>query len=112
MEGLKDTAESVKRKPSHPSCGRRQIQHTELITNGLSTKPGDWPWHAAVYWFEKNTQNYRCGGTLISKNVVITGKIRLKIKKVRNNFLQTNIKHLFHMQITFAIQEIVPYNLI
>lgn len=33
---------------------------------------GQWPWHAALYYFEDGMLNYTCGGTLISKNHVAT----------------------------------------
>lgn len=61
--------------PAVAKCGQKVVQHTELITNGLSTKPGDWPWHAALYRL-KNTgsqQQYICGGSLISPTRVLTG---------------------------------------
>lgn len=56
-------------------CGRRQISHTGLITGGQPTKPGDWPWHVAIYRLKTSSseQKYICGGTLISKTRVVTG---------------------------------------
>ncbi|XP_039747712.1 chymotrypsin-C-like [Pararge aegeria] len=53
-------------------CGKRAIDHSELIVNGAATKPGDWPWHAAIYRLDGSTMKYICGGTLISKNYVLT----------------------------------------
>lgn len=72
LQGVKDTAESVIKKPSRPSCGRRMVEHTELITNNLPTKAGDWPWHVAIYRFEHGSLTYKCGGTLVGKNTVVT----------------------------------------
>lgn len=54
------------------TCGRRKVDHTELIVTGLPTKPGDWPWHVALYRFSGGSLNYICGGTLISKTLVLT----------------------------------------
>ncbi|XP_023951740.2 chymotrypsin-C [Bicyclus anynana] len=56
------------------TCGRRVVDHAELMINGEDTKPGDWPWHAALYKLDKETLNnkYICGGTIISKNFVLT----------------------------------------
>ncbi|RVE42892.1 hypothetical protein evm_012447 [Chilo suppressalis] len=71
IEGYRRTAEIITTVPDD-SCGRRKIQHTELIVNGLSTKPGDWPWHAAIYRLENSKINYICGGTLLSKIFVVT----------------------------------------
>ncbi|GBP39386.1 Serine protease gd [Eumeta japonica] len=70
--GVRDTAEYHSPKPNAPTCGRRIIKHTELITSGSPTKPGDWPWHAAIYRYERNSLLYKCGGTLISKTLVLT----------------------------------------
>ncbi|CAG9792313.1 unnamed protein product [Diatraea saccharalis] len=69
--GRKDTAEIITNVPDD-SCGRRKIQHTELIVNGQSTKPGDWPWHAAIYRLEKFKIDYICGGTLLNNIFVLT----------------------------------------
>ncbi|KAJ2937801.1 hypothetical protein O0L34_g18582 [Tuta absoluta] len=71
ITGFKDTAEVQLSVPDE-SCGRRKIQYTELITNGLKTKAGDWPWHAAIYKLERNEIRYICGGTLLSKTFVLT----------------------------------------
>ncbi|KAL4709578.1 hypothetical protein ACJJTC_007309 [Scirpophaga incertulas] len=69
--GVKDTAELNTAIPDG-SCGRRKVQHTELIVNGSPTKPGDWPWHAAIYRLDKAKIEYICGGTLLSKIFVLT----------------------------------------
>nr|XP_032515194.1 vitamin K-dependent protein C-like [Danaus plexippus plexippus] len=55
-------------------CGRRKIdrKYTELIVNGSPTKYGDWPWHAAIYRYRKASLKYICGGTLITKVLVLT----------------------------------------
>ncbi|XP_049881046.1 chymotrypsin-C-like [Pectinophora gossypiella] len=71
ISGYQDTAEVHLTVPD-ASCGRRKIQYTELITNGLETKPGDWPWHVALYRLENADIKYICGGTLMSKTFVIT----------------------------------------
>ena len=66
----------VQKRPQVPDryCGRRKIWHTELIVNGQVTKPGNWPWHTAIYRYEKAGLRYVCGGTLINKYFVLTGK--------------------------------------
>lgn len=56
------------------TCGRRKVLHTELIVEGEATKTGDWPWHVAIYRLYKREIKYICGGTLLSKNFVLTGK--------------------------------------
>nr|XP_026492030.1 chymotrypsin-C-like [Vanessa tameamea] len=54
------------------NCGRRKIEHTELIVSAAPTKPGDWPWHVALYKLDRSSIKYICGGTLISEHFVLT----------------------------------------
>ncbi|XP_077287857.1 trypsin-1-like [Arctopsyche grandis] len=59
----------------YPYCGRRQIDHTELIISGESTRPGDWPWHIALYGCSENATEpptYRCGGSIVSDTAIVT----------------------------------------
>ena len=62
--------------PTEKECGKRRHQLTPFIIHGYQSKPGDWPWHGAIYRLNtKNSQlTYTCGGTLVSKTRVITGK--------------------------------------
>lgn len=62
-----------------PTCGKRLVQHEGLITNGYPSKEGDWPWHAALYHVDNLEQKYKCGGTLINSNTLLTGKYPQKI---------------------------------
>ncbi|XP_052749490.1 uncharacterized protein LOC113512769 isoform X2 [Galleria mellonella] len=71
LQGYKGTAHVALSVPTG-SCGRRKVQHTELIVNGQPTKPGDWPWHGAIYRLEQSSVKYVCGGTLLSKIFVLT----------------------------------------
>ncbi|XP_022837673.1 chymotrypsin-like elastase family member 2A [Spodoptera litura] len=72
IEGVKDTAEITLTVPADQSCGRRKVVHTELIVHGQPTKSGDWPWHVALFTVEGNIVKYICGGTLLSKTLVLT----------------------------------------
>ncbi|KAM3956366.1 chymotrypsin-C-like [Aphomia sociella] len=71
IQGYKGTAHVALEVPTG-SCGRRKVTHTALIVNGQPTKPGDWPWHGAIYRLERSNVKYICGGTLLSKNFVLT----------------------------------------
>ncbi|XP_077291087.1 chymotrypsin-like elastase family member 2A [Arctopsyche grandis] len=57
-----------------PECGRRPIQNRPFIEQGWSSKPGDWPWHSALYRLQTSSSQlkYTCGGTLISITRVLT----------------------------------------
>lgn len=68
------------------ACGRRMVDHSELIVSGEPSKPGDWPWHAALYRLQGYTMKYICGGTLLSKSFVLTGKVNLRwLRTLRGN---------------------------
>lgn len=58
--------------PDYP-CGQVNIA-VPLITHGIVTSKGQWPWHVALYKTEGANLNFNCGATLVSKNKVITGK--------------------------------------
>ncbi|CAH2098461.1 unnamed protein product [Euphydryas editha] len=68
-------------------CGRRRInrEHTELIVSGTPTKIGDWPWHAALFRNNRLSIKYICGGTLISKFLVLTAAHCVTINEVPVN---------------------------
>ena len=54
-------------------CGRSEKPRQALITNGITSEKGQWPWHAAIYLKSaKGSWDYICGGSLISKQVIIT----------------------------------------
>lgn len=55
-----------------PSCGARTYNRQPLITTGLKTREGDWPWHCAIFHADGRQQSYRCGCTLINSNTVVT----------------------------------------
>lgn len=56
---------------SNIPCGTVSVANP-LITNGQKTYHGQWPWHVALYKTEGINLNYLCGGSLISKNKIIT----------------------------------------
>lgn len=54
-------------------CGRRKIDHEGLITNGYDTKPGDFPWHVAIFHRRNRASlSYKCGGTIINPTTILT----------------------------------------
>nr|XP_023012927.1 uncharacterized protein LOC111502961 [Leptinotarsa decemlineata] len=55
-----------------PQCGTTIITTTPLITEGDYSRPGQWPWHAALYNKEEGKKKYICGGTLISQRHILT----------------------------------------
>uniref|UniRef100_A0A336LU43 CSON004787 protein n=1 Tax=Culicoides sonorensis TaxID=179676 RepID=A0A336LU43_CULSO len=55
-----------------PTCGTRQVKQSAYITNGWEVRPGDYPWHAALFHKGSRSSSYKCGGTLINKQTVIT----------------------------------------
>ncbi|KAK9751326.1 Trypsin [Popillia japonica] len=46
------------------ACGTLASHATPLIIDGQKTRPGEFPWHAALYYSRRNGLNYTCGGSL------------------------------------------------
>ncbi|KAK9509549.1 hypothetical protein O3M35_006844 [Rhynocoris fuscipes] len=55
-------------------CGKvnqvNKVDPTLLYAN--KTRYGEYPWHVAIYTFDKNRYKYICGGSLIAENFVLT----------------------------------------
>ncbi|KAK4878781.1 hypothetical protein RN001_011287 [Aquatica leii] len=58
--------------PEKETCGTVKIEVRPLITYGQSTSDGEWPWHAALYRYKGANMQYLCGGSLVTRNHVIT----------------------------------------
>lgn len=74
-----------------PFCGQR-LQSVGLIANGRETTPAKWPWHVALFYQEGFNLAYKCGGSIIRDNVVLTAahcvtksgqKLNEKLFKIR-----------------------------
>ncbi|CAH2098472.1 unnamed protein product [Euphydryas editha] len=63
----------VEKRPNVPNlfCGKRKA-FNQLIVNGIESRPGDWPWHVAIFRLERATLKYICGGTLLSNLFILT----------------------------------------
>lgn len=60
-------------------CGRSYTPNQVLILDGIEAKYGSAPWNVGVYRKStKNNFNMICGGSLISTNLVVSGKIILR----------------------------------
>ncbi|XP_075971818.1 prostasin-like [Anticarsia gemmatalis] len=54
-------------------CGRRSIDHEELVSVRTEAKPGDWPWHVAIFVRDaNNVLKYECGGNIVSSTAIVT----------------------------------------
>ena len=62
-------------------CNFNQTKYKYYISNGAATKPGEWPWHVALYHRIDSKPVYQCGGTILSKDFVLTGLSKNKIKR-------------------------------
>lgn len=62
----------------HVPCGTVSIANP-LVTHGQKTHHGQWPWHTALYKTEGINLTYLCGGSLVSKNKVITGMYSVQV---------------------------------
>lgn len=57
---------------SSTQCGVKKPVRNYMIFGGSDTKPGDWPWHTALFCKKGQSMTYCCGGTLISPQFVLT----------------------------------------
>lgn len=56
-------------------CGQPYIPNKPLILHGKEAKYGSAPWNVGIYRKdEHNNYEMICGGTLISQNLVVSGK--------------------------------------
>lgn len=56
-------------------CGENFEFSKPLVVHGLPTKSGEYPWLVALLQIgEKGGYDFRCAGSLVSKNHVITGE--------------------------------------
>ncbi|XP_055635539.1 CLIP domain-containing serine protease B15-like [Toxorhynchites rutilus septentrionalis] len=53
-------------------CGQRKHMYTNLIVKGKEAKAGNWPWHTAIFHRVDSVFEYKCGGTIIDKNTILT----------------------------------------
>lgn len=58
-------------------CGKAVLGTTQpMVSNSYKAEVGKWPWHVAIYHRKgDNGKEYKCGGTLINKNTVLTGNV-------------------------------------
>ncbi|EAT45900.1 AAEL002880-PA [Aedes aegypti] len=56
------------------TCGFQLAPLEGLIKNGYKSRPGEWPWHVALFHrtLSGNEFDYQCGGTLVHKYLVLT----------------------------------------
>lgn len=91
------------------------MEHQALITLGLPTRPGDWPWAAAIYHVSANTarsSSYVCGGTVLSSNIILTAAHcvyeegrqivarRIRVQLGKHNLLRSD-SHTQEFQVIF-----------
>lgn len=62
------------------ACGKAVLGKTKpLISEAYDAAVGKWPWHVAMYHKKgDNDKEYKCGGTLINSNTVLTGNLLME----------------------------------
>lgn len=54
-------------------CGQSVPRPINLVVGGEVTSKGDWPWLVALYVITDTGLNFKCGSTLVSRRLVVTG---------------------------------------
>jgi secreted trypsin-like serine protease len=57
-----------------PECGKLGEEVIPLVVNGQEINYGAWPWQAGLFTLQAGNWTFRCGGSLVSEYVVITGQ--------------------------------------
>uniref|UniRef100_A0A182NCR5 Peptidase S1 domain-containing protein n=1 Tax=Anopheles dirus TaxID=7168 RepID=A0A182NCR5_9DIPT len=53
-------------------CGRRLINTDPMIHKGRKVLAGQWPWYAAIFHLDRDTHEYKCGGTILDEYTILT----------------------------------------
>uniref|UniRef100_A0A182MSF2 Peptidase S1 domain-containing protein n=1 Tax=Anopheles culicifacies TaxID=139723 RepID=A0A182MSF2_9DIPT len=69
-----------------------------LVTKGIKAEPGDWPWHVALFARGKTgaTPEYKCGGSVISENFVLSAAHCTQDPNPERYFLKAGLYHLYN----------------
>lgn len=70
------------------TCGRQLVQLEGLIKGGFTTRPGEWPWHVAIFHrTEPGSEEfeYQCGGSLVHRYLVITAAHCVSLRSSRKH---------------------------
>ncbi|XP_065095740.1 polyserase-2-like [Ochlerotatus camptorhynchus] len=75
------------------TCGRQMVPVEGLIKNGFKSRPGEWPWHVALFHRIANGANfdYQCGGTLVHKYLVVTAAHCVTLRSSRKRMAPGDI---------------------
>jgi secreted trypsin-like serine protease len=56
-----------------PFCGQRlEAKAVGLIKGGTKAVNHEYPWHATIYHYDSSSLKYKCGGSIIRDNKIIT----------------------------------------
>ncbi|XP_058820456.1 uncharacterized protein LOC131682759 [Topomyia yanbarensis] len=101
-------------------CGQRTALTRQLVHFGNQSRLGEWPWHAGLFHrMNRASPSYACGGTILSKNYVITAahctypESRVRPLLASEILVRTgiaNIQQLEHSLQQFSVAEIVRHD--
>ncbi|XP_058453057.1 uncharacterized protein LOC131431393 [Malaya genurostris] len=100
-------------------CGQRTALTRQLVHFGNQSRLGEWPWHVGLFHrMNRASPSYACGGTILTKNCVITAAhCTYPQSRVRPLFASeilvragiANIQQLEHSLQQFSVAEILRH---
>ncbi|XP_062559646.1 polyserase-2-like [Armigeres subalbatus] len=75
------------------TCGFQLAPLEGLIKNGFKSRPGEWPWHVALFHRTPNGMefDYQCAGTLVHKYLVVTAAHCVTLRSSRKRMAPANV---------------------
>uniref|UniRef100_A0A182JNY8 Peptidase S1 domain-containing protein n=1 Tax=Anopheles christyi TaxID=43041 RepID=A0A182JNY8_9DIPT len=97
-------------------CGRRKVKSVYLIHNGIDARPGHWPWHAVIYQRANGVEEYKCGGSIIDEDTILTsahcvtvGSKAIPADQITVGVGRTRLNELSEYTATYGARQVIVH---